>query len=160
MNSCRKPFKNHLSFSTIPKWNTGELGYDGLNGTRKIGLSYAKSVVYIWQILDMHRSWTKHIVLHMQKFVVQWSCIQVHLYNSAKIANNFLNVFEKGLCTEALHDLVKPGQWDFGFDYTGELGYDRLNGTVRKIGPLYAKSVIYMAHTWYVWDWDQAYRPS
>ena len=25
----------------------GELGYDGLNGTRKIGPSYAKSVVYI-----------------------------------------------------------------------------------------------------------------
>ena len=27
-------------------------------------------------------------------------------------------------------------------DYTGELGYDRLNGT-RKIGPSYAKSVLY-----------------
>ena len=27
---------------------TGELGYDGLNGTRKIGPSYAKSVVYIY----------------------------------------------------------------------------------------------------------------
>ena len=29
------------------KWigDTGELGYDGLNGTRKIGPSYAKSVV-------------------------------------------------------------------------------------------------------------------
>ena len=26
---------------------TGELGYDSLNGTRKIGPSYAKSVVYI-----------------------------------------------------------------------------------------------------------------
>ena len=26
--------------------NTGELGYDGLNGTRKIGPSYAKSVLY------------------------------------------------------------------------------------------------------------------
>ena len=26
---------------------TGELGYDRLNGTRKIGPSYAKSVVYI-----------------------------------------------------------------------------------------------------------------
>ena len=25
---------------------TGELGYDGLNGTRKIGPSYAKSVLY------------------------------------------------------------------------------------------------------------------
>ena len=32
-----------------PIWedSTGELGYDGLNGTRKIGPSYAKSVVYI-----------------------------------------------------------------------------------------------------------------
>ena len=29
------------------KHGTGELGYDRLNGTRKIGLSYAKSVVYI-----------------------------------------------------------------------------------------------------------------
>ena len=28
-------------------FNTGELGYDGLNGTRKIGPSYAKSVIYI-----------------------------------------------------------------------------------------------------------------
>ena len=27
--------------------NTGELGYDRLNGTRKIGTSHAKSVVYI-----------------------------------------------------------------------------------------------------------------
>ena len=26
---------------------SGELGYDGLNGTREIGPSYAKSVVYI-----------------------------------------------------------------------------------------------------------------
>ena len=54
---------------------TGELGYDGLNGTRKIGPSFAKSVVYIWRILDMHRTWTKHIVRHMQKSVVQWSVI-------------------------------------------------------------------------------------
>ena len=36
--------------------STGELGYDGLSGTRKIGLSYAKSVVYILRILDMHRT--------------------------------------------------------------------------------------------------------
>ena len=50
---------------------TGELGYDGLNGNRKIGLSYAKSVVYIWRILDMHRTGTKH----MQKSVIQWSVI-------------------------------------------------------------------------------------
>ena len=54
---------------------TGELGYDGLNGTRKIGPSYAKSVVYIWRILDMHRTGTKHIVRHMQRSVVQWSVI-------------------------------------------------------------------------------------
>ena len=27
--------------------NTGELGYDGLSGTRKIGPSYAKSVICI-----------------------------------------------------------------------------------------------------------------
>ena len=54
---------------------TGELGYDRLNGTRKIGPSYAKSVVYIWQILDMHRTGTKHIVRHMRKSVVQWSVI-------------------------------------------------------------------------------------
>ena len=31
----------------ITKYSTGELGYDRLNGTRKIGPSYAKSVVYI-----------------------------------------------------------------------------------------------------------------
>ena len=29
------------------RYTTGELGYDGLNGTRKIGPSYAKSVIYI-----------------------------------------------------------------------------------------------------------------
>ena len=55
--------------------STGELGYDGLNGTRKIGPSYAKSVVYIWRIPDMHRTGTKHIVRHMQKNVIQWSVI-------------------------------------------------------------------------------------
>ena len=41
---------NRMSFSCvefITKVNTGELGYDGLNGTRKIGPSYTKSVVYI-----------------------------------------------------------------------------------------------------------------
>ena len=31
----------------IISFTTGELGYDGLNGTRKIGPSYAKSVMYI-----------------------------------------------------------------------------------------------------------------
>ena len=54
---------------------TGELGYDRLNGTRKIGPSYAKSVTYIWRILDVHRTGTKHMVRHMQKSVVQWSFI-------------------------------------------------------------------------------------
>ena len=33
--------------TSVPKGNTGELGYDRLNGTRKIGPSYAKSVIYI-----------------------------------------------------------------------------------------------------------------
>ena len=66
-----------------PVLYTGELGYDRLNGTRKIGPSYAKSVVYIWRIFDLHRTGTKHIVCHMQKSVVQWSviskftCIQI-----------------------------------------------------------------------------------
>ena len=55
--------------------STGELGYDGLDGTRKFGLSYAKSVVYIWRMLDMRRTGTKHIVRHMQKSVVQWSVL-------------------------------------------------------------------------------------
>ena len=61
-------------------WNTplactGELGYDRLIGTRKISPSYAKSVINIWQILDMHWTGTKHIVGRMQKSVVQWSDI-------------------------------------------------------------------------------------
>ena len=54
---------------------TGELGYDRLSGTSKIGPSYAKSVVYIWRILDMHWTGTKHIVRHMRKSVIQWSVI-------------------------------------------------------------------------------------
>ena len=33
-------------FNLVYKY-TGELGYDGLNGTRKISPSYAKSVIYI-----------------------------------------------------------------------------------------------------------------
>ena len=60
---------------------TGELGYDRLNGTRKIGPSYAKSVIYIWQILDMHGTGTKHLVRHrriIRLTVVRH--IQVHLY--------------------------------------------------------------------------------
>ena len=65
---------------------TGELGYDGLNGTRKIGPSYAKSVVYIWRILNMHRTGTKHIVRHMLKSVVQWSVISKFTCN-LKLSN-------------------------------------------------------------------------
>ena len=59
---------------------TGELGYDTLNGTRKIGLSYAKSYVYIWRICDIHWTGTKYIVRHMQKSVVQWSVISFRLF--------------------------------------------------------------------------------
>ena len=36
-----------ISEYKIQNGTTGELGYDRLNGTRKIGPSYAKSVVYI-----------------------------------------------------------------------------------------------------------------
>ena len=36
-----------ILYCECEKYNTGELGYDRLNGTRKIGPSYAKSVVYI-----------------------------------------------------------------------------------------------------------------
>ena len=64
--------------------NTGELGYDRLNGTRKIDPSYAKSVIYIWRILDMHWTGTKHIVRRMQKSVVQWSVISKFTCNEKK----------------------------------------------------------------------------
>ena len=36
-----------IVLSYHPICDTGELGYDRLNGTRKIGPSYAKSVIYI-----------------------------------------------------------------------------------------------------------------
>ena len=65
---------------------TGELGYDGLNGTRKIGPSYAKSVIYIWQILVMHGTGTKHLVRHrriIRLTVVRH--IQVHLHHLAGV---------------------------------------------------------------------------
>ena len=39
-------FKIFFKFSK-PIISTGELGYDRLNGTRKIGPSYAKSIIYI-----------------------------------------------------------------------------------------------------------------
>ena len=47
------PGKKCQKFSYLSRFiymhynNTGELGYDRLNGTRKIGPSYAKIVVYI-----------------------------------------------------------------------------------------------------------------
>ena len=42
------PLMNDNIFVNLTReTNTGELGYDGLNGTRKIGPSYAKSVIYI-----------------------------------------------------------------------------------------------------------------
>ena len=45
-------FENHLNHVMLVfigklSLSTGELGYDRLNGTRKIDPSYAKSVVYI-----------------------------------------------------------------------------------------------------------------
>ena len=64
-----------LNGSLRTRVNTGELGNDGLNGTRKICPSYAKSVIYIWHILYMHGTRTEHIVRHRQTSVVQWSVI-------------------------------------------------------------------------------------
>ena len=61
--------------------STCELGYDRLDGTRKIGPSHAKSVIYIWHILDKHGTGTKHIVCHRRKFVVQWSVISKFAYS-------------------------------------------------------------------------------
>ena len=43
----RVPTKSVRKNSNSTYAYTGELGYDGLNGTRKIGPSYAKSVLYI-----------------------------------------------------------------------------------------------------------------
>ena len=74
----------------------GELGYDRLNGTRKISPSYAKSVVYIWQILDMLRTGTKHIVHHMQKSVVQWSVISKFTCISDFRRKYYLNIKYNG----------------------------------------------------------------
>ena len=45
------------------------------------------------------------------------------------------------LCTGSLSQYVLFIENDL--NYTGELVYDRLNGT-RKIGPPYAKSVVYI----------------
>ena len=44
---CLKTIATYLSCSLHCKVYTGELGYDRLNGTRKIGPSYAKTVVNI-----------------------------------------------------------------------------------------------------------------
>ena len=43
---CENPSYSGPSYPSSPV-GTGELGYDGLNGTRIIGPSYAKSVVYL-----------------------------------------------------------------------------------------------------------------
>ena len=50
---------------------------NSVNGTREIGPSYAKSVIYIRHIpvLDIHGTGTKHIVRHRLKSVVQWFVI-------------------------------------------------------------------------------------
>ena len=40
-------YPKRFHFSDLSKKNTGKLGYDRLNETRKIGPSYAKSVIYI-----------------------------------------------------------------------------------------------------------------
>ena len=68
-----KTIERLIAIKPVMYENTGKLGYDGLNGTRKIGPSYAKSITYIWHILDMHETGTKHIVRHSQKSAVQWS---------------------------------------------------------------------------------------
>ena len=64
---------------------TGEFRYDRLIGTRQIGSSYAKVVIYIWHILDMHGTGTKHIVCHRQKSVLQWSVICKFTYKGINI---------------------------------------------------------------------------
>ena len=45
----KKTYKTYLNLMIqyFNIHNTGELGYDGLYWTRKIGPSYAKSVIYI-----------------------------------------------------------------------------------------------------------------
>ena len=68
-------YPKRFHFSDLSKKNTDELGYERLNGTRKIGPSYAKYVIYIWHIFDMHGTGTKHIVRHRQRSVIQWSVI-------------------------------------------------------------------------------------
>ena len=46
----RPPFRQLIHCIGLPAYiciYTGELGYDGLNGTKNISPSYAKSVIYI-----------------------------------------------------------------------------------------------------------------
>ena len=45
--TCMAPTNHKVHLLKRNHQNTGELGYDGLNGTRKIGPSYAKSIVHI-----------------------------------------------------------------------------------------------------------------
>ena len=91
-------------YQSLQLVNTGELGYDRLNGTRKIGASYAKFVVYICRILDKHRTGTKHIVRHMQKSVVQWfviskfTCIKLLTLNT--LLQPFIDIISFNLILE------------------------------------------------------------
>ena len=63
-------YSRHVIHRCLYRWT-----WIWFDGTRKIGPSYATSVIYIWRILAMHRTGTKHIVRHMQKSVLQWSVI-------------------------------------------------------------------------------------
>ena len=89
--------------------NTCELGYDGLNGTRKIAPSYAKSVVYIWRILDMHRNGTKHIIRHMQKSVIQWFVIsKFTCISHLELCHIFLHTNERYNCLQISNFKYQP----------------------------------------------------
>ena len=60
--------------------NTGELGYDGLNGTRKIGLSYAKSKIHMantWYASAWDQAYRPSYAKICRTVVRH---IQVHLY--------------------------------------------------------------------------------
>ena len=87
----RQTIKPHKPLETPGK----ALRIDGIIHYRwtwiwKIGPSYAKSVIYIWRILDMHRTGTKNIVRHMRKSVVQWSVISKFtcIWNKKTVFNN------------------------------------------------------------------------
>ena len=96
--------------------SSGELGYDRLNGMRKVGLSYAKIFIYIWHILDMHRTGTKHIVCHIQKSVVQWSVISE--FTCTQIGPRWKRYWEDSTITE-------KGEWWIQAHGTGGRCTDR-----------------------------------